>query len=192
MQVGAERRDVAIDAARRLHRVDVQQAAGARARSRRSRRSAGSRRSRCWRASPRPAALAPEQWRFSEHEDRPRRRHRPAVPRRRPARKRPPRSTEGCSIAETNSRSRGSLRPPISSAGVSASMLASVAPLVKVTFFASAPTSAATCARARPRPAGAPRAPRHAPRRRCRSAPARATSAARASARSGAVAFQSK
>ena len=37
---------------------------------------------------------------------------------------------------------------PISSAGVSASMLASVAPLVKVTFLASAPTRAATCSRA--------------------------------------------
>ncbi len=65
-----------------------------------------------------------------------------------PAANRPPHRTDGCSIAETNSRSRCSLRPPISIVGVSASMLASVAPLVNVTFLASAPTDPATRLRA--------------------------------------------
>ena len=107
------------------------------------------------------------------------------------AAKRPPLSTEGCSIADTNSLSRLRFSPAVSIAGVSASMLASVAPLVKVTFFASAPTSCATCPRA------VSISPRAARPSACTDdafpviSSAR-TTAARASSRKGALAFQSK
>ena len=112
------------------------------------------------------AARAIAQARRRGRRDRQRHRRRPASLERRAA-KRPPASTEGCSIAETSSRSQ----PPGQSPGVSASTLASVPPDVKTTLRGSAPTSAATC-RARPR--SAPRAARlrHGPRTDCRRHPA--------------------
>ena len=107
------------------------------------------------------------------------------------AAKRPPPRTDGCSIAETNSRSRGSLRPPISSTGVSASMLASVAPEVKVTLRACAPTIAATCSLALStvRRAARPSSWTEEAFPGSRSA---AVMAASACGRTGAVAFQSR
>ena len=108
------------------------------ARSRRPRRPAGSRRSRCWRASrrraagPCPSASAASRRSRAARSMRPSgvdRNVRPSLP----TGNRPPARTDGCSIAEMNSRSRGALSPPISIAGVSASALASVPPDVKVT-----------------------------------------------------------
>ena len=91
-------------------------------------------------------------------------------------------------MAETNSRSRRSAPPKN---GLSASMLASVAPEVKVTWAGSAPTRAATSARAvstrwrAARPSACTE----------EALPAKSNArsiAARASGRSGAVAFQSR
>ena len=59
------------------------------------------------------------------------------------------RAHRGCSIADIKSLSRGRFSPAVSIAGVSASMLASVPPQVKITLAGRAPTSAATCSRAR-------------------------------------------
>src|SRR6478736_50130 len=108
-----------------------------------------------------------------------------------PASKRPPLSTDGCSIAEINSRSRGSRRPPISMAGVRAKTFASVAPLVKVTFLLSAPTSLATSSRACSIRRRAARPSAWTEDALPVSARA-AHTASRASSRRGAVAFQSK
>ena len=51
--------------------------------------------------------------------------------------KRPPARTEGCSIADMSSRSRGRFSRAVSIAGVSASTFASVPPEVKITFAGS-------------------------------------------------------
>ena len=64
-QIRAERRHIDRHAAGRLHGVDVQQAAGAHERCRRVRAPAERRRSRCWRASAKPAAARPWQARCS-------------------------------------------------------------------------------------------------------------------------------
>ncbi len=94
-------------------------------------------------------------------------------------------------MAETNKRSHAVLRPPVCSAGVSASMLVSVAPLVKVTFLASQPTRLATCARAFSTKARAAR-PSACTEEAVAVTSSAVTIAARASSRKGALAFQSK
>ena len=94
-------------------------------------------------------------------------------------------------MAETKSLSRQCFAPAISIAGVSASMLASVAPLVKVTFLASAPLSTATFCRASSMTWRAAR-PSACTDEALPVSSRAAVMAAWASARSGAVAFQSK
>ena len=77
-------------------------------------------------------------------------------------------------------------------AGVSASAFASVPPEVKTTLRGSAPTSAATLARAPPRPQAPRRPALGMDRGRVAGDLKRRAMAARASGRSGAVAFQSR
>ena len=105
---------------------------------------------------------------------------------------RPPARTEGCSIADINSRSRGRF----SSRGLDRRRQRQ-----RVGFGAArgedhvrrlARRQAAPPLPAPVRSSAAPPGPRHAPRTGCRSAPARRAKPSRASARSGAVAFQSK
>ena len=126
-QIGAERADIARDASRRLHGVDMEKAArrvhdggrfrdrldhaglvvGEHERDERPRRSA--------RTAPRSAGKIERA-----------RRNRPEFPRSPRAANRPPARTEECSIAEIKSRSRGRFSLAVSIAGVSASILASV------------------------------------------------------------------
>ena len=132
-QIGAQHGDIAIDAARRLHGIDMEQTArrmhdrrglrdrlndagfviGEHQRNQRPRRFGNG-----FGAAP-PDRAAPA--------------HRPAIPRSPRAGNRPPARTEACSTAESKSRERGRLSPAISIAGVSASMLASVPLEVKNT-----------------------------------------------------------
>ena len=137
-QIGAERLEITGDAARPLHRVDMQEAAG-RMHDRRRLRDrldhAGlvvGEHQRDQRPRAAGQACAPAL------RDRRRRRPSPGFPRPRQIVRRS--RTDGCSIAETSSVSP--------SAGDSASMLASVPPEVNTTSRALAPTSAATCSRA--------------------------------------------
>ena len=181
-KIGAERLDIAAASARppAPHR----HAAGRprRARARPPRRPAGSRRSRCWRASARPATGAParSQAAAPAPRDRSRRRGRPASFSTASGRKRPPASTDGCSIAETSSASKRRRVAADLQRGVSASTFASVPPEVKITLRGSAPTSAATCSRASSISARAARPSRMDRRRVADQRPAPRTMAARA------------
>jgi hypothetical protein len=165
-QIGAERIDIARDAARAPgpHR----HAAAARAWTISApRRPAGSRRSRCWPASPTPARRPPisSSSRSVEDRRRPRRDRRwSSIARPQTARPRAPRHARWPKPAAA--------RPgaaPAESPGVSASALASVPPEVKMTLRGSAPTSARDrTARVLDQPARL-RGPRHGPRTDCRS-----------------------
>ena len=132
-QVGAERADIAGNAARRLHRIDMQEAAG-RVHDRGGlgdrlhhaglvvgQHDRDQRPRRLWQQLP-PAPR-----------DRSARRHRPGMSSIASRGNRPPARTEACSIAEINSRSRGRFSSAVSIAGVSASILASVPLEVKIT-----------------------------------------------------------
>ena len=171
-QIRAERSDVAIDASRRLHRIDMEQAAG----RMHDRGRFGDRLN--------DAGLV-----IGEHQrnqrtrrfrDRPRQRRKIEPPiGDRPANSsiasrgnRPPARTETCSMAESRSRERGRLSPAISIAGVSASILASVPLEVKNTSPA-ARRRARRPVRAPARSRAARRGPRRAPRTDCRGAQAR-------------------
>ena len=101
VKIHAERFDIDGDFARRLHAVGMHQRAGLGARWRRFRRSAGARRSRCWRASRRPERSRAAR-RGEYPRDRPRRPDRDghrSLPRPMRSSSRQGFSTAGCSMA---------------------------------------------------------------------------------------------
>ena len=151
----------------------MQQPARLRGRCAAASRPAERRRSRCWPPSAKPgpglpATAAPAQ-RVAG-----RRRPSPVTGiacdllRREAAR---PRSTDGCSIAETSSRSKSAPRAR-DQPGDNASALASVPPEVKITFRRVGADQRRDLRRAPPRPARGRRGPRHGPRTGCRAGPA--------------------
>ena len=169
------------NAARRLHGIDMQQPAVRDARFRPPARTGWITPVSLLASHQRDQhALAAERFarRRSRRRDRPRHARSTGIFSTALGAKRPPASTEGCSIADTSSRSNGRLPPPPQDAGVSASAFASVPPEVKMTLRASAPTSAATAlARLFDQICARPRALRHGPRTGCRSASSAADSA---------------
>ena len=192
-KIGAECADIDSDPAWRLDRVDMQQAAGLM-------HDVGDLANRLDDAGlvvgqhdARPAAARrPISVSIAARRDR---RRRSRVDRDRSTGRRgnrPPASTEGCSIAETSSRSKPALAGAGDDAGDSASMLASVPPEVKTTSAGSAPTRAATSAARLLDQRGGRRGPRHGPRTGCRRVRAPPASRRAPRGRSGAVAFQSR
>ena len=126
------------DLAGRLHRVAMDQRAGGVGERARPRRPAGSRRSRCWRASPTTSAgaSAPASIRSSAA--------RSTTPSRSTGMRRPAGTALQHAIVLDRPRPARRCRP----VPASARLLASVPPRVKTISDGSAPTSAATCRRA--------------------------------------------
>ena len=164
--------DVAIDAAGRLHRVDMQQRRRRHARCRRSRAigwiTPVSLLASMTETSGR-SALRKRRCASASRSTTPSRVDRQSLDciRRRNARRSAPRDAR--SPTRTAGRATPCARQPRAPASAPACW-PRCAPLVKVTFFGSAPTKRGDLARAPPRPGAARPAPRHGPRTDCRSA----------------------